>query len=106
PRALYPGHGEIVRDGLGKLTEYLDHRRMRERQVLDGLARGPATAKDLVPAIYGDTSRELYEVAARTVLAHLLKLERDGTVCRLDALDEGRFALMSAEERRDRLPDL
>jgi glyoxylase-like metal-dependent hydrolase (beta-lactamase superfamily II) len=93
PRALYPGHGEVVRDAIGKLHEYLEHRRMRERQVLDCLAAGPATAGDLVPAIYGDYPRELYPVAARSVLAHLLKLERDGVVTRVHAAGEPRFAL-------------
>src|SRR6266567_1788356 len=43
PRVLYPGHGPVVEDGTGKLREYLEHRDLRERQVLGALGGGPRT---------------------------------------------------------------
>jgi len=93
PRALYPGHGPRVDDAVGKLREYIGHRRERERQILHalteaGVARSP---RDLVPDIYGDYPSELHEAAARSVLAHLLKLERDGRVGRVASRGEERF---------------
>lgn len=35
--ALYPGHGDVVRDGVGKIKEYRAHRLERERQILAAL---------------------------------------------------------------------
>jgi glyoxylase-like metal-dependent hydrolase (beta-lactamase superfamily II) len=93
PDVLYPGHGPVVHDGRRKLEEYLRHRDMRERQVLAGLAGGPRTPSELVPGIYFEYPKDLHPVAARTVLAHLLKLERDGRVARVGGPPEDRFEL-------------
>jgi glyoxylase-like metal-dependent hydrolase (beta-lactamase superfamily II) len=93
PRRIYPGHGPVLLDAMAKLEEYLEHREMRERQVLEGLADGPRTPEELVPAIYAGYPAELHPLAARSVLAHLLKLEAEGRVRRLRT-DGGRaFAL-------------
>lgn len=80
PRTIYPGHGPVVLDAVAKLDEYLEHREERERQVLEGLAAGAGTPEELVPQIYGDYPKELHALAARSVLAHLLKLEGEGRV--------------------------
>ncbi|HET9723532.1 MAG TPA: MBL fold metallo-hydrolase [Actinomycetota bacterium] len=82
PRTIYPGHGPVVLDAAGKLDEYLAHRQMREEQVLAGLAEGARSPEELVPSIYGDYPAELHPLAARSVLAHLLKLEAEGRVAR------------------------
>ena len=92
PRVIYPGHGPTVWSARDKLGEYLEHRALRERQVLDGLRRGPSLPEELVTEIYGGYPEELHGPAARSVLAHLLKLEAEGAVARLSE-DEGRFAL-------------
>jgi len=94
PRILYPGHGPVVNEGLGKLREYLEHRRMRERQVVEALERAgaPRSPEELVPEIYADYPKDLHAAAARSVLAHLIKLERDGVVARLPGRAD-RFAL-------------
>jgi glyoxylase-like metal-dependent hydrolase (beta-lactamase superfamily II) len=97
PRRLYPGHGPVIEDAPAKLREYLDHRAERERQVLDGLASGPKTPAELVPEIYADYPVELHPVAARSVLAHLLKLEQDGRVARVGPAGEERYGLVSTE---------
>lgn len=80
PRTIYPGHGPIVLDARGKLTEYLEHRAERERQVLDGLADGARTIGQLVERIYAAYPPEVHELAGRSVHAHLLKLEGEGRV--------------------------
>jgi glyoxylase-like metal-dependent hydrolase (beta-lactamase superfamily II) len=86
PRTLYPGHGPVVEDAHGKLTEYLDHRQQRLQQVLDALAtRGPATVDQLVGAIYTEVPPSLVAMAARNVLANLEKLEADRLVASLGA---------------------
>lgn len=80
PRTIYPGHGPTVLRAMEKLDEYLEHRAEREQQVLTALLEGPRSAEELVPEIYGDHPPQVHELAARSVLAHLLKLEREGRV--------------------------
>jgi len=84
PRTIYPGHGPIAHDAVGKLTEYLQHRRARLQQVVDALAlRGPLTIEELVEAIYTDVPVSLHPMAARNVRANLEKLASDGQVAAL-----------------------
>jgi glyoxylase-like metal-dependent hydrolase (beta-lactamase superfamily II) len=78
PRTIYPGHGPVVLRALAKLDEYLDHRTMREEQILTALGDASRTPEELVTEIYADHPPELRELAARSVLAHLLKLEVEG----------------------------
>lgn len=80
PRTIYPGHGPVVVRGAAKLEEYLEHRELRERQVLDALEGGARTIEELVGEIYADYPAEVLELAGRSVLAHLIKLEADGRV--------------------------
>jgi hypothetical protein len=59
--------------------------------VIDALQElSPATAFTLVERIYVDVDPRLHPVAAWTVEAHLLKLEREGPVRR----DDGRWTLV------------
>jgi endoribonuclease LACTB2 len=80
PRALLPAHGPMIDDAPGKLREYLAHRRMREAKVLAAVTAGAAAAAELVPIAYDDTPRVLWPLAERSLLAHLVKLARDGRV--------------------------
>jgi hypothetical protein len=51
----------------------------REAQVLAALRTNPnKSAVELVPMVYRDIGEHLHGVAARSLLAHLLKLEDDG----------------------------
>ena len=78
-RAVYGGHGPEVRDVRAKLDEYIAHREMRERTILDALAGG-ATIPEIVPRVYAGVDRRLWPAAARQVLAHLMALESEGRV--------------------------
>ena len=44
---LTPAHGPVIEDGPAKIAEYLEHRMLRERQILEALADGVET----IPAI-------------------------------------------------------
>jgi glyoxylase-like metal-dependent hydrolase (beta-lactamase superfamily II) len=94
PRTIYPGHGPAVWNAPAKLDEYLQHRATREEQIVDALRPGPLPVAKVVPGIYAEYPEELHQVAARSVLAHLIKLEREGRVVRSGAGDEARFALV------------
>jgi glyoxylase-like metal-dependent hydrolase (beta-lactamase superfamily II) len=93
PAVICPGHGPTIWDAEATLRGYIDHRSEREREVLHGLTRGPATPEALVPEIYAEHPPELRPIAARSVLAHLLKLEREGRVVRTTAGPSDEFAL-------------
>jgi glyoxylase-like metal-dependent hydrolase (beta-lactamase superfamily II) len=78
PRTIYPGHGPVVWDAPAKLREYLDHRDERENQVLAEIADGSRSIDDIVASIYADHPEDVRPLAARSVLAHLRKLETEG----------------------------
>lgn len=80
PRTIYPGHGPVVVDARQTLASYLEHRAEREEQVLAALESDDHTVNDLVARIYVDYPPDVHPLAARSVLAHLLKLEREGRV--------------------------
>ncbi|HKV44858.1 MAG TPA: MBL fold metallo-hydrolase [bacterium] len=80
---IAPGHGPLVCDPKVRIAEYLAHRRMRERQVLDALAEIPRSAADLARALYPDLDPRLRGAAEGTVLAHLEKLVVDGRARRV-----------------------
>ena len=84
PVRLLPAHGPVIDDPDAVLSNYLQHRREREEQILSALRDGPATPDALVPLIYRGLRENLTQVARETVLAHLLKLERDGRARRRD----------------------
>jgi glyoxylase-like metal-dependent hydrolase (beta-lactamase superfamily II) len=77
PRTIYPGHGPIVLRAQETLQRYLDHRGEREQQIVDAISSGPRTIPDLVAEIYAGYPPEVHELAARSVLAHLLKLSAE-----------------------------
>jgi glyoxylase-like metal-dependent hydrolase (beta-lactamase superfamily II) len=78
PRTIYPGHGPVVLRAAGKLAEYVAHRAMREQQVLSALREGVSTPEEMAPTIYAGYPPEVHELAVRSLLAHLLKLEAEG----------------------------
>lgn len=79
-RAIYGGHGPAVLDVRTKLDEYIAHREVRERQIVEALAAGANTIPALVERVYADVDRRLWPAAARQILAYLLALEAEGRV--------------------------
>jgi glyoxylase-like metal-dependent hydrolase (beta-lactamase superfamily II) len=79
-RIIYGGHGERIDDAQAKIAEYIAHRQMRERELLEALAAGPQTIPELVLRIYGATRPILWPAMARQMLAYLLALEDEGRV--------------------------
>ena len=77
-RTIYPGHGPVVLRAGAKLQEYLDHRAERERQIVDAISHGPRTIPDIVTEIYAGYPTDVHDLAARSVLAHLVKLASEG----------------------------
>lgn len=83
PRRIYPGHFQPLEDPETVLRGYLDHRREREHKILAAVAQGAADLATIVSTAYDDTPGELHPLAARSALAHLEKLDREGHVQRV-----------------------
>lgn len=84
----YPGHGPVIEDGPAKIAEYIKHRKQREKQVLDVLAKDKDdgwTSMDIVKVIYKDYPENLWEPAERGILQILDKLLKEGKVVRDEA---------------------
>ncbi|HLY31802.1 MAG TPA: MBL fold metallo-hydrolase [Ktedonobacterales bacterium] len=85
-RVILPAHGPQIVNPHALLEDYLRHREAREAQVIAALAASapaPQTVPALVTSIYTDVDPQLHPIAAHSVLAHLLKLEREGRARRL-----------------------
>lgn len=81
---IVPAHGPNVTDPQAKIAEYIAHREQREEQILHAMRRLGAgtTIAQMVALVYQDVDAKLHPVAAHSVEAHLLKLEKEGVVRR------------------------
>lgn len=80
PSIIYPGHGNVVQSPIEKIQYYIDHRNQREAQILGAFKSNPHTwysDLDLVRIIYTDTPEQLWGAAARNIVQHLKKLEKE-----------------------------
>jgi glyoxylase-like metal-dependent hydrolase (beta-lactamase superfamily II) len=78
PARIYPAHGPVIEDAAAVIQEYIDHRLMRERQILDVLGGGGATIPAIVAIIYAEVPQVLHRMAGMSVHSHLRKLAREG----------------------------
>jgi glyoxylase-like metal-dependent hydrolase (beta-lactamase superfamily II) len=90
---IVPAHGPIIPEAQAKIAEYIQHRMLREQQVIQALeVLSPGvTIAEMVPQIYVDVDPKLHSIAAWSVEAHLIKLEREGLV---EKLEHDRWALV------------
>ena len=77
-----PGHGPPLPQPRALVREMLHHRMARERAIADKLRQGPADTYVLMDTLYSQVHPRLRRAAERNVLAHLLKMELEGTVVR------------------------
>jgi glyoxylase-like metal-dependent hydrolase (beta-lactamase superfamily II) len=75
---IAPGHGPWITDPAAKLAEYVEHRQMRERRLLEALEAGERSRAQLLAAVWDDIPIELLPMAAMAMEAHLEKLEGEG----------------------------
>lgn len=78
-KVICPGHGKIVHDPRERLQGYVDHRNMRERQIIEALKEGGAvTSWDLMLKLYPDIDSRLHRAADGNVRSHLTQLSEEG----------------------------
>ncbi len=66
---FWPTHGPPIREPVRWIGELIEHRHWRERQLLDELSAGPATADKLLQRIYGDIDPRLARAARASLMA-------------------------------------
>jgi ribonuclease/clavin/mitogillin len=100
---LFPGHGEVVEDGKGKIAEYVEHRRAREREALEVLGRARKDgggegwgSMELVKVIYSKYPEALHGPAEGSLKHVLKKLHGEGKVKE----ERTRWFLVGKEEGR------
>jgi glyoxylase-like metal-dependent hydrolase (beta-lactamase superfamily II) len=75
---IAPGHGPWITDPDAKLAEYVEHRQMRERRLLEALETGERSRANLLATVWDDIPIELLPMAAMAMETHLEKLEAEG----------------------------
>lgn len=88
-RIYFPAHGPAVDNPHAHVRALIDHRHLRERQILTSLAEGEGRIPAMVESIYADIDPRLFPAAGRSVLAHLVDLERRRCV----HAEDGRWVL-------------
>jgi len=78
PSCLFPAHGPRVDDPPALIRGYLDHRRLRERQVIAALEAGQRSVEAIAESIYDGLEPALMAAARENVRAHLEKLKIEG----------------------------
>jgi len=54
PNLIYPGHGPVVKNGVERIQQYIDHRNKRNNQILQALktSEKSLSPEELVKIIY------------------------------------------------------
>jgi glyoxylase-like metal-dependent hydrolase (beta-lactamase superfamily II) len=84
PARALPAHGPVIEDPQALIHYYIRHRAEREAQVVAALESGAVTVEDLLARIYPGLQPALEGFARESLLAHLIKLEREHRVRRDD----------------------
>ena len=85
PSIFFPGHGWVVVEPEERLKWYIEHRREREKSVLDGLSKTPSSIGQLLRIVYSDVPVWRWPLAAKSLQAHLEDLVRRGLVRESDS---------------------
>ncbi|MDZ7842419.1 MAG: MBL fold metallo-hydrolase [Gammaproteobacteria bacterium] len=80
---IAPGHGFLMGQPEAAIDRIITHRMARETRVLSSMKRhGAASEAHLLTEVYADVPAALHGVAARSLLAHLIKLQEEGVLNR------------------------
>uniref|UniRef100_A0A0A9X1H6 Beta-lactamase-like protein 2 homolog n=1 Tax=Lygus hesperus TaxID=30085 RepID=A0A0A9X1H6_LYGHE len=90
---IFPAHGPVIENPTAKITEYIQHRNLRESQILSilhGQNYKPIEPCEIVKKLYNDTPALLLPAAERNVIHHLEKLNTEGKV----EVTDGKWSLI------------
>ena len=95
---LYPGHGAPLETAHARITALLDHRALREQQVLKVLSHKPMGLHALTHAVYGNLDPFTLRAAVRNTLAHLIDLKEQSKIVTTENFTES--AVFSRPENK------
>ena len=78
PALICPGHGPWITDPAAKISEYLEHRLMRENGLVEAMAAGERSREALLDLVWSDVPEQLKSAARMVMEAHLQKLKAEG----------------------------
>ena len=78
----FAAHGPVIDKPRQLVRGMIGHRRQRESQILKLVGQDVGRVSDMVPQMYKSVDKQLWPAAGRSVLAHLINLERKGGVTR------------------------
>jgi len=79
-RRIEPGHGDAMDDAGRVVTQYIEHRLEREREIVAAVVGGATTVGELVDLVYAAVPMGLRPAATHQVRVQLIKLSGDGSV--------------------------
>jgi glyoxylase-like metal-dependent hydrolase (beta-lactamase superfamily II) len=77
PTTLLPAHGPVIDDPIAVLTWSIEHRRMREQQIVQALHEGRTTIAAITESVYDGLDPAFLAAATENVRAHLEKLKAE-----------------------------
>jgi endoribonuclease LACTB2 len=78
-KVICPGHGALVHDPRERLQQYVNHRDMRERQIIAAMKEGgPLSSWEIMLRLYPEIDTRLRRAADNNVRSHLRQLENEG----------------------------
>ena len=84
PRLIYPGHGPVIDDPIGRIDELIEHRKMRGVQYLEALDAGHDTPEKIAELIYHDLPERQKNLGARVIALYLERYVESGEVAFAD----------------------
>ncbi|CAN5470719.1 hypothetical protein BH10ACI1_BH10ACI1_12930 [soil metagenome] len=79
-RFLCGSHGSAIYDAKSKIEEYITHRQLREKQILEAIETGAKTPQEITEIVYQGLNPQLLPLALKSVLAHLAKIKANNSV--------------------------
>jgi glyoxylase-like metal-dependent hydrolase (beta-lactamase superfamily II) len=77
---IWPTHGPPITQPGPFVDAYIAHRLDREAQIIAQLAAGQTKIKEFVPVMYANVDARLWPAACHSVMAHMTRLVKNGTV--------------------------
>jgi glyoxylase-like metal-dependent hydrolase (beta-lactamase superfamily II) len=77
---LEPGHGDAIDDAGSAISDYIEHRLERERQIVDAVNAGAGTIGEIVDVVYAGLPAGLRHAAVHQVAVQLEKLSGESVV--------------------------
>ncbi len=80
PDVLYPGHGPVIDEPHETIDRLIEHRNNREQAILEAMANSAEDVDEIVERAYDKDIADVYELARKTTVAHIEKLEMEGQI--------------------------